>query len=63
MNQPKVHVTCDGCYVIVTGNIHVNWMTRQLEGSIVEMVEEQSGSSWDVEDLVCVSTSCEFGGS
>ena len=38
INQPKVHVTSEGCYVIVTGNIRVNRMTGQLEGSNVKML-------------------------
>jgi hypothetical protein len=37
--QPaKVHVTSEGCYVIITGNIRVNRMTGQLEGSNVKML-------------------------
>jgi len=38
INQPKVHVTSEGCYVIVTGNIRVNRMTGQLQGSNVKML-------------------------
>ena len=38
INQPKVHVTSEDCYVIVTGNIRVNRMTRQWEGSNVKML-------------------------
>lgn len=38
INQPKVHVTSEGCYVIVTGNIRVNRMTKQWECSNVKML-------------------------
>jgi len=38
INQPKVHVSNEGFYVIVTGSICVNRMTRQWEGSNVKML-------------------------
>jgi len=38
INQPKVLVTSEDCYVIVTGNICVNRMTGLLEGSNLKML-------------------------